>query len=247
MKKNKLLNEVKFHLKSLLLNTLLKPFSKCFTPGMNKIDFGDFERIKPFSVQFGFDRGGPVDRYYIENFLRLNSGYIKGYVLEVKDNEYTLRFGGSSVRESAVLDINPENRNATVIGDLADLHEVAEDTFDCIILTQTLQYIYDYEKAVSTCYRILKQGGVLLLTVPGISSTDFGELRSIWHMSFTRNSISNMLLEFFQPEKIAIATFGNVMVAAGFLYGMGLPEFSRKQMDKNDPLYQLIITAKATK
>ena len=62
--------------------------------GPRKIKMGDFNRTTPFSTNFGYERGGPVDRYYIENFLQKHASHIQGRVLEIGDNEYTLRFGG---------------------------------------------------------------------------------------------------------------------------------------------------------
>jgi hypothetical protein len=31
-----------------------------------KINLGDLDRTTPFSTQFGYDRGGPLDRYYMK-------------------------------------------------------------------------------------------------------------------------------------------------------------------------------------
>jgi hypothetical protein len=41
---------------------------------------------EPLSDQYGFDRGTPVDRRYIEAFLRVHRDAIQGRVLEVQDN-----------------------------------------------------------------------------------------------------------------------------------------------------------------
>jgi SAM-dependent methyltransferase len=56
----------------------------------------------------------------------------------------------------------------TIVADLATAGHIPSDTFDCIILTQTLQYIFDLPAAVRAIYRILAPGGVLLASVPGI-------------------------------------------------------------------------------
>ncbi len=220
---------------------------KNFVPAPGKIAMGDFNRTTPFSKSFGYDRGGPVDRYYIENFLNKQSGIIRGRVLEIGDNEYTRKFGGSKVTQSDILHINPENRQATIIGDLSNAPHIPADSFDCIVLTQTLQMIYDYKAALQTCYRVLKPGGTLLLTVPGISHIDQGEWRKIWLYSFTDSSIIKILSEFFPVEKVEVETFGNVLVATAFLFGIGLPELKSEQMDLNDPHYQVIITTTAVK
>jgi glycosyltransferase involved in cell wall biosynthesis len=217
-----------------------------FIPSAGNISKGDFNRVTPFSKEFGYDRGGPVDRYYIENFLEKNSLLIKGRVLEIGDNDYTLRFGKSAVTKSDILHIDPSNTMATIIGDLSDAPQIEDDTYDCIVLTQTLHLIYNYKAALQTCFRVLKPGGVLLMTVPGITHIDQGEWKNNWLWAFTSASVRRMLAEVF-PAPAEIETFGNVFIASAFLYGMGVNEVKKKQLDYNDPHYQVIITAKATK
>jgi glycosyltransferase involved in cell wall biosynthesis len=218
-----------------------------FNQQPGKINLGDLKRVTPFSTDFGYDRGGPVDRYYIENFLAASSGHVKGRVLEIGDNEYTLRFGGSRIIVSDILHIDDTNPKATFVGDLSDAPHLPADSFDCIILTQTLHLIYNYKGALETCYRILKPGGALLLTVPGISHIHHGEWGKYWMWSFTACSIQRMLSEVFDPAKLRVESFGNVLAATAFLYAMGLPELEKKHVDYNDPQYQLIITAAAIK
>ncbi len=218
-----------------------------FIPARGKIKFGDFYRTKPFNNDFGYPRGGPVDRYYIENFLEKHADYVRGKVLEIGDNEYTLRFGGEKVTKSEILHIDDKNPKATIIGDLSRAPQIPDDTFDCIILTQTLHLIYEYKEALETCFRILKPSGALLLTVPGISHIDQGDWKKYWLWSFTDNSISRMLSEIFSTENVFVESFGNVLVATAFLYGIGLPEIKNEQMDYRDPHYQVIICAFAVK
>jgi glycosyltransferase involved in cell wall biosynthesis/SAM-dependent methyltransferase len=218
-----------------------------FIPPPGKIKMGDFNRTRPYSKEFGYDRGGPVDRYYIENFLQQQSSFIHGRVLEIGDNEYTLRFGGSRVTQSDILHVDANNAKATFIGDLTHAPQIPDNSFDCIVLTQTLHLIYDYRKALETCYRILKPGGRLLLTVPGISHIDYGEWGDNWLWSFTKNAVTKVLAEVFPPAQTTVTCFGNVLVATAFLYGIGLPELKKEQMDEHDEHYQVIITATATK
>jgi SAM-dependent methyltransferase len=220
---------------------------KNYVPAPGKIRKGDFLRSKPFSEKFGYDRGGPVDRYYIEQFLQMESPSIRGRVLEIGDNEYTVQFGGSKVLQSDILHVDNTNTKATFIGDLSSSTELPSDSFDCIILTQTLHLIYHYTKALENCFRILKPGGTLLITVPGISHIAQDQWREYWLWSFTESSMKRMLSEVFSADAVTINTHGNVLVAAAFLYGMGLPEISKKNMNYHDPHYQVIITAKAIK
>ncbi len=242
----------KDYIKKLIPSLILKKLQgsnnqKDNIPSSGKINMGDFDRTTPFSKEFGYDRGGPIDRYYIENFLQNQSHFIRDRVLEIGDNEYTLRYGGTRISKSDILHIDEKNPKATFIGDLSNAPQLPSDSFDCIILTQTLQLIYNYKEAIQTCYRILKPGGTLLLTVPGISHIDKDEWKDFWLWSFTDNSIKKILSEVFAEEKITVHTYGNVLVATAFLFGMGLPEIKKEQMDERDPHYQVSITALAIK
>ena len=220
---------------------------KFYTPAIGEIIAGDLDRTSPFSTEFGYDRGGPVDRYYIENFLQKESGNIKGRALEIGDNEYTLLYGGDKLSQSDILHIDETNTKATFIGDLSNAPHLPDNTFDCIVLTQTLHLIFDFKGALDTCHRILKPGGVLLLTSPGITPIDHGEWKNTWYWSFTDKALNRLVTESFPGSNIEIATFGNVFVATAFLYGMGKPEVSKDKMDQHDPHFQVIITVKATK
>lgn len=218
-----------------------------YAPGVGKVNKGDFERLTPLSNDFGFDRGGAIDRFYIEEFIEDNRDVIKGKVLEIGDNEYTLRFGRSLVQQSEILHVDASNSKATYVGDITNVPQIPSEIFDCIILTQTLHLIYDFKSALKSCYRILKPGGTLLMTVPGISHIDKGPWKDYWLWSFTDASITKVMNETFNGSEVEVKSFGNVQVASAFLYGMGLPEISVKTLRYNDPSYQVIITVKAIK
>ena len=216
-------------------------------PRTGKIRMGHLRRTTPFSREFGYDRGGPVDRYYIERFLQQNSGCIQGHVLEIGDNAYTRAFGGGRVAKSDILYVDDTNKEATIIGDLSRADHIASNQFDCIILTQTLHLIYDFQAAIRHCHRLLKPEGVLLLTTPGISQIDYGQWGDSWYWSFTGSAISKLLTGCFDPTQTVVQTHGNVLAATAFLYGMGQQEISTKEKDDYDPHYPVIITGKAIK
>ena len=135
----------------------------------SSIDLGDLRRMTPIDASFGLGRGKPVDRHYIEDFLRRNADDIRGRVLEVGEDTYTRAYGGKRVTRSDILHADDSNPNATLIADLAADSDLPGEGFDCFICTQTLTYIYDVRRALRTIHRILKPGGLLLPTVPGIS------------------------------------------------------------------------------
>lgn len=211
------------------------------------IDMGDLRRTTPVSRHFGYDRGNPVDRRYIEDFLGRHSGDIRGRVLEIGDNAYTMQFGGSQVTLSEVLHVDPEAPNVTYVTDLTDGTGIPDGIFDCIVLTQTLHLVYEFHKAVATLDRILKPGGVLLLTVPGVSSIDSGEWGNTWFWSFTPASLRRLMEEQFGKETVDIVSYGNVLTATAFLYGLAESDLRPHEYEATDPQYPVIVTARVVK
>jgi SAM-dependent methyltransferase len=216
-------------------------------PAVGHVRMGHLRRVTPISAQYGFDRGLPVDRYYIANFLLRQSADVRGRVLEVGDNSYTRAYGGDRVTVSDVLHVKPGNPEATIIADLTDADHIPSDTFDCIILTQTLHLIYEVRAALATLQRILKPGGVLLLTVPGISQIAGDEWGRTWYWSFTALSLERLFGEFFPAQNVSIEAHGNVLAATAFLQGLATEELTRAELDYQDPLYQVLLTVRAVK
>ncbi len=217
-------------------------------PPVGRVRFGSLRRLKPISDQWGMDRGRPVDRYYIERFLADHSPDIKGRVLEIGGNGYTVRFGGDQVTQSDVLHVAEDRPQVTIIGDLTDAGHIASDSFDCIILTQTLQAIYDVRAVICTVHRILKPGGVVLITVPGISQISRYDMdRWGYYWSFTSASMRCLLQEAFPPANVQVAAHGNVLASIAFLHGLAQSELKQEELDYVDPDYQLLITARAVK
>jgi SAM-dependent methyltransferase len=219
---------------------------RTFTPPLGRVDFGDFRRLTPFNRKYGYDRGRPIDRYYIETFLERHGDDIKGRVLEIGDSTYTHQFGGDRVQKYDVLHAYkvPE---ATIVGDLADLSNVPADSFDCMIITQTLHLIYDVRKALENVYRVLKPGGVLLATFPGITQISDDEWRESWHWGFTSSSTKRLFHDVFPQTHLDISVRGNVLVSTAFLYGLADSELTSEELEFDDPDYHLVLTVRARK
>ncbi|WP_293113536.1 methyltransferase domain-containing protein [Moorena sp. SIO4G3] len=212
------------------------------------VNLGSLRRVKPISSDFGLDRGLPIDRYYIEHFLARHGQDIKGHVLEIKEPLYTHKFGGDRVTQSDVLHVEEGNPQATIVADLTKADHLPSDTFDCIILTQTLPFIYDVPAALKTLHRILKPSGVLLATVPGItqiSCDDMNRWGQYW--SFTTLSTQRLFKEAFRETPVQVEAQGNVLSAIAFLHGLVTKELRQAQLNYHDPNYQVLITARVVK
>ena len=211
-------------------------------PARKPLAWGDFSRESPLSDVWGIDRGRPVDRYFIESFLGEHTEDVHGHVLEVKDPGYTARFGGDRVRRSSVLDVDPDNRVATVIGDLATPGGILLDGVDCFILTQTLHIIYDIEGAAREAVRLLSPGGVLLCTIPAVSRVNYEdgglEHGDFWRL--TAAAVRRLFEPLPQVERLEVKTYGNVRTCAAFLYGLAAEELPEDVLDHHDPWFPLL-------
>jgi SAM-dependent methyltransferase len=220
---------------------------------LGSVRFGDLKRPSPLSRDWGYDRGTPVARYYIEDFLGRHAGDVRGRVLELASNDYTKRFGGPRVEQSDVLAVETNNSNATIVGDLAQEETLPEAAFDCIIFTQALQYIYDTRRGVEMLYRALKPGGVLLTTVSGIGPMGdhpgYPEKpdRWPWYWIFTLAALRRLMEDRFGEDAVAAEAHGNIFTATAFLYGLALEELDSSDLQIDDPRFAVTIAARAIK
>ena len=209
--------------------------------------FGSFRRLYPINPSFGLGKGTPIDRYYIERFLDSNRAVIRGRVLEVGDQEYTDRFG-SGVAASDVLHVVEGSPEATIVADIAKCPQIATGSFDCIILTQTLHYIFDMKAAVGELHRILAPGGHLLCTVPGISQIsryDMDRWGDRWRL--TSLSATELFATAFEPADTTVVTYGNVLASICFLEGVVAEKLRERELDSCDEDYQIVVAIDAAK
>jgi SAM-dependent methyltransferase len=213
------------------------------------VDFGQLRRVSPISPVFAFDRGQLVDRYYIEQFLSACSGDVRGRVLEMMDDAYTRKFGGARVTRSDVLHSVAGNPRATIVADLTADNSLPSDAFDCIVCTQTLQFIYEPRLALRRLREMLKPGGVLLLTAHGTSRIGRREGVDDWgeYWRFTAQSLERLFAETFPEDDVRIDGYGNVLAAVATLHGLAATELDAAELDYRDPNYEVLLAVRACK
>ena len=217
-------------------------------PPVGWVYFGSLRRRQPISLDWGYSRGKPIDRYYIEKFLASVADDIQGRVLEVKDNSYTVQFGNGRVTQSDILHKELGNPQATIVADLTVANSLPASSFDCIICTQTLQFIYDVKAALATLYHSLKPGGVLLVTVPTAAQISRADME-LWgdYWRFTSLAVRLMFEELFVPANVMVQAHGNLRATIGLLYGLASEDMKQSDLDFVDPDYELLIAARAVK
>lgn len=216
-------------------------------PPLGRVRLGDLGTTRPVSMDFGFDRGLPIDRYYIEAFLAAHAADIAGRVLEIGDDSYSRRFGGAAIIRQDVLHIDQDHPGATLVGDLIDPAVLPDETFDCIVLTQTLQFVFDHAAAMRCLYAALRPGGVLLLTVPGITPVERGRWGDMWFWSFTETALSRMAASVFGDAACLTETQGNVFAATAMLQGLAVEEVDVARLAPLDRAYPVIVSLRARK
>lgn len=203
------------------------------------------QRPGPLSAHWGFDRGTPIDRWYIDRFLESHAADIRGDVLEIGDTRYTDRWG-TGVRSSDVLDATAQSRRETVVANLEQPSTVPAERYDCLIATQVLQYIFDLDAAVESLHRALRPGGVCLATVPVISRLDISApYTEYWRL--TDESARRLFERRFAPGTLDVAMRGNLRAALLFLLGAASEEVSPAQLRRDLPAFPLIVTVRAVK
>jgi SAM-dependent methyltransferase len=212
------------------------------------VRWGNVRRLQPFSAEMGLDRGHGIDRYYIESFLQEHSADIKGTVLEIADNNYTVQFGGNKVERSEVLHAVAGNPRATIVGNLETGENIPTNAFDCIICTQTFPFLYDFKGAIRSCHRALKPGGVLLATFAGITQVsryDMDRWGDYWR--FTTLSTKRIFAEIFELPDVTVSARGNVLTSVSSLLGLAAEDLKKSELDYVDRDYEQLITVRAVK
>ena len=89
---------------------------------------------------------------------------------------------------------------------------------------------------------------LLLATVAGISQIsryDMDRWGDWWR--FTDLSASRLFADAFGSANVDVVTYGNVLAASSFLYGLATRDVTRRELDRQDPDYQLLIGIRAVK
>ncbi len=211
-----------------------------------RVRWGNLRRAAPFDRDWGFSRGTPVDRVYIERFLTAHAGDVRGECLEVLNDAYTRRFGGDRVTRRDVLDLTARNLSATVIADLGEPDSLPPSRYDCVVFTQTLHLIPDMAIALANIWRAVRPGGALLVTVPciGRHETRWDNEHDRWRLT---PSGLGWLTRQLPGAEVEVTAYGNVVSAIAALHGIAAEEVAPAELERVDRDYPVIVAARIVK
>jgi SAM-dependent methyltransferase len=191
----------------------------------------------PLSATYGFDRGTPIDRYYVDKFFTARRDRITGRVLEIQTTDHVRRFG-SSVTSAATLDINA-SFHPTYRCDLADAAIVPTGSYDCFLLPNTLCFIRDLDAALREARRIVRPGGAILATVPGFVPLT-PDVEDYWHCSADGWAV--IARRVWPDCETSVETYGNCLAAVAAMYGIAVEELTPTELDVADERYPVLVT-----
>lgn len=199
---------------------------------------------KPISRQFGTERGTPIDRYYIEKFLEEYKHLVKGDVLEIEDNTYSLRYGEERLTRSIVMDVGNRGEGISFNGNLETGEGIQDELADCFILTQTLMYLFDLKSTAHNISRLLKRGGTALVTCSGISQNSRRCMDAYGCcFNFNVDALRKMFSSEPDLEVTECGSYGNVKTVMAHISGLCREDLDIRDFQENDKYYPLIVYA----
>jgi hypothetical protein len=201
------------------------------------------------SNDFGWTRGTPIDRFYLQQFFKDNRSFIKGDSLEFGEDTYTKLYG-LGVTQSGIFtsDLDEKQKEGMIAGDISKSETLPSDKYDCIICTNVLNFIYDIHASVEGLYLMLKPGGICLVSIAGYSSHvsryDMNRWGDYWRLS------DKAAVRMFEEAGFIIdevKTFGNAYAAVAQMYGYCAEDVDVSRLTTIHPDHQMLITMRIRK
>lgn len=198
--------------------------------------WGNLRDFRPVSVDWGGDRGTPVDRVFFDRFLRSQAHLIRGRVLEILDDTYSRTYGGGEVHSTLVVDIDGTNRHADLVTDLCAPGALRDEKVDAIVLTQTIGLLPDARTALLNLWGALLPGGAMLITnnVVGRVARPTDGLDSIRH---TPLGLQLTVQDVLPDAEIETHGFGNLVTCIALLEGISAEELTAEELEYYDPTF----------
>ena len=209
---------------------------RCLARNLGLPRWGNLRRLHPFSTCFGWDRGTPIDRYYVDRFFEQHKAYITGDVLEIQQNLYTHRFG-QNLRAVHSFDIDPRC-GSTFLCDLAHSENILpSEAYDCVLLPCTLSLLREIEPCLRNALRLLKPGGVLLANAAGLIPLD-GAGTDFWHCS--PEGWRHLTQKVWPGCEIIVEGHGNCLAVVAANLGLAVEELTAEELDYNDETLPIV-------
>lgn len=213
---------------------------RCVTRGLPWPRWGNLRRTRPFSDNFGFERGTPVDRFYLHRFLDQHRHLITGRVLEIQLPGYTNLYGHDLTATDSVDIAAGAYAGLTYLTDLAQSDQVIPDaSYDCFLLPNTLCVMRDIEGCLRQALRVVKPGGVILATSAALVPLT-GDSPDYWHLSAA--GWRELAARAWPGCEVRVEQHGNCLTATAAMLGLALEELTPSELEYDDPRFPVLVT-----
>ncbi len=196
--------------------------------GLRRPRWGNLRRVHPFSDHFGFERGTPIDRFYLHRFLDRHRQLITGRVLEIQSSDYTHRYGRALTATDSIDVVTTFNAQPTYLVDLAASEDVIpSSSYDCFLMPNTLNMLRDVEACMRQALRVIKPGGVILATAAGLVPLT-GDVADYWHLS--ADGWREIAARAWPGCEVRIEQHGNSLTAVAAMLGLAVEDVARSHL-----------------
>ena len=196
------------------------------TPAAHQLDWGTMRRRFAICEWFGFSRGAPVDRYYLDRFVAEIRERVVGEVLEIGGRSANRElYGFPNVTRYQTLDMRP-GPGVDIVGDAHDPAIHPPDSVDSIVAFNVLEHCEQPWKVVENMRLWLRRGGWAFCMVPNAQRIH-AMPRDYWRA--LPEAVQWMFRDFSTRE---IRQYGNPTTVIAAYLGIAAEELSRDELDE---------------
>lgn len=195
------------------------------------IEYSDFKRYAPLCHDYGYSRGTPIDRYYLEQFIREIRSYVVGYTLEIggsRENQYLYGFTNAMSYKTMDMHQKPE---VDITGDIHDPNSLGSNSFDSIILFNVLEHCEKPWIVVENIYNWLTKRGSVFCMVPN-SQRIHRDPKDYWRI--LPDGMRSLFAKF--PIK-QLYLYGNPITTIATMMGVAAEELSSEELNSFNSEY----------
>ena len=211
---------------------------RCLVRGYERPRWGNLRRTRPFSSTYGFERGTPIDRHYLHQFLTAHRDLVTGRVLEVQTTAATGRYG-QAVTRADTFDIVPDFAPTYLCDFTAADLPIPARAYDCLLLPNTLPHFRDLDGGLVNARRVVRPGGTILASAAGLLPLT-GDVADYWR--FSPDGWRERLTAAWPGCDITVEGHGNCLAAIAAQLGLALEELSAAELDAVDPRFPVLTT-----
>jgi SAM-dependent methyltransferase len=210
-------------------------------PAPGSLDWGDLRRLVPLCPRFGFSRGTPIDRYYLDRFVERIRPEVTGDVVELGGRDSNREsYGLIGATRYRGLDQRARS-SVSLAGDAHDSSILPERSLDAVLAFNVLEHCHSPWLVAENMGRWLRPGGKAFCMVPSA--------QRLHRMAedYWRPLPAALPLLFTGFSATRLEVFGNPLTTLAALLGIAVEELSQRELDATHPDYPVASCIVATR